>query len=54
MTREPAPFTADDYAARMAAAAQTAADAGLAGLLISPGPTSRTSRGTGPPPRPSG
>ncbi|MEV7521070.1 aminopeptidase P family protein [Streptomyces sp. NPDC091371] len=37
-TEGPAPFTADDYSARMAAAAQTAADAGLAGLLIAPGP----------------
>ncbi|MFJ4777289.1 M24 family metallopeptidase [Streptomyces sp. NPDC088762] len=35
---DPAPFTAADYAARMAAAARTAADAGLAGLLIAPGP----------------
>lgn len=35
---EPAPFTAEDYAARMAAAAGAAADAGLAGLLIAPGP----------------
>ncbi|WP_330333287.1 aminopeptidase P family protein [Streptomyces sp. NBC_00536] len=34
----PEPFTAADYAARMAAAAQSAADAGLAGLLIAPGP----------------
>ncbi|MET8754677.1 aminopeptidase P family protein [Streptomyces sp. NPDC004667] len=33
-----APFTTADYAARMAAAAQSAADAGLAGLLIAPGP----------------
>jgi Xaa-Pro aminopeptidase len=33
-----APFTADDYAARMAAATRAAADAGLAGLLIAPGP----------------
>ncbi|UQX03628.1 M24 family metallopeptidase [Streptomyces sp. RerS4] len=35
---EPTPFTAADYAARMAAAADSAADAGLAGLLIAPGP----------------
>ncbi|MFJ5553576.1 M24 family metallopeptidase [Streptomyces sp. NPDC093225] len=35
---EPAPFTAADYAARMERAAATAADAGLAGLLVSPGP----------------
>ncbi|MER5775580.1 aminopeptidase P family protein [Streptomyces sp. NPDC002039] len=32
------PFTAADYAARMAAAARAAAEAGLAGLLIAPGP----------------
>ncbi|MEU3408222.1 aminopeptidase P family protein [Streptomyces sp. NPDC006670] len=35
---EPAPFTTADYSARMAAAARAAADAGLAGLLIAPGP----------------
>lgn len=34
----PAPFTADDYAARMDRAARAAADAGLAGLLVTPGP----------------
>ncbi|WP_316740632.1 aminopeptidase P family protein [Streptomyces sp. MK7] len=34
----PAPFTADDHRARMARAAQAAADAGLAGLLVAPGP----------------
>ncbi|MER7840630.1 aminopeptidase P family protein [Streptomyces sp. NPDC096040] len=34
----PASFTADDYRARMTRAAHTAADAGLAGLLIAPGP----------------
>ncbi|WP_317446032.1 aminopeptidase P family protein [Streptomyces collinus] len=34
----PAPFTADDYRARMARAARDAADAGLAGLLVAPGP----------------
>ena len=33
-----APFTADDYAARMDRAARAAADAGLAGLLVTPGP----------------
>jgi Xaa-Pro aminopeptidase len=33
-----APFTADDYKSRMTRAAHTAADAGLAGLLIAPGP----------------
>ncbi|MEU3981058.1 aminopeptidase P family protein [Streptomyces sp. NPDC026672] len=34
----PAPFTADDYRARMDRAAHAAADAGLAGLLVAPGP----------------
>ncbi|MFM9372546.1 aminopeptidase P family protein [Streptomyces sp. Da 82-17] len=34
----PAPFTADDYKARMERAAEAAADAGLAGLLVAPGP----------------
>ncbi|MFJ2210952.1 M24 family metallopeptidase [Streptomyces sp. NPDC101062] len=34
----PPPFTADDYRARMARAAESAADAGLAGLLVAPGP----------------
>ncbi|MFK4145293.1 aminopeptidase P family protein [Streptomyces sp. NPDC004065] len=33
-----APFTADDYRARMTRAARAAADAGLAGLLVAPGP----------------
>ncbi|MGW2817526.1 M24 family metallopeptidase [Streptomyces sp. NPDC001415] len=37
-TPAPAPFTADDYRARMARAAQSAADAGLAGVLVAPGP----------------
>ncbi|MFD9823702.1 M24 family metallopeptidase [Streptomyces violascens] len=37
-TPAPAPFTADDYRARMARAARSAADAGLAGLLVAPGP----------------
>ncbi len=32
------PFTVDDFAARTARAAQEAADAGLAGLLVTPGP----------------
>ncbi|WAZ24863.1 aminopeptidase P family protein [Streptomyces cinnabarinus] len=36
--RTPAPFTADDYRARMERAARAAADAGLAGLLVAPGP----------------
>ncbi|MFJ6214209.1 aminopeptidase P family protein [Streptomyces sp. NPDC092296] len=34
----PAPFTSADYADRMARAARTAADAGLAGLIVMPGP----------------
>ncbi|MFH8761025.1 aminopeptidase P family protein [Streptomyces althioticus] len=34
----PVPFTADDYEARMDRAARQAADAGLAGLLVAPGP----------------
>ncbi|MFI6103432.1 M24 family metallopeptidase [Streptomyces sp. NPDC051310] len=34
----PAPFTAGDYRARMARAADAAAEAGLAGLLVAPGP----------------
>ncbi|MCT7357217.1 aminopeptidase P family protein [Streptomyces sp. 15-116A] len=34
----PAPFTTDDYQARMERAARAAADAGLAGLLVAPGP----------------
>ncbi|MFF5971348.1 aminopeptidase P family protein [Streptomyces sp. NPDC012769] len=34
----PAPFTADDYRARMARAADSAAEAGLAGILVAPGP----------------
>ncbi|QOV34811.1 aminopeptidase P family protein [Streptomyces ferrugineus] len=34
----PAPFTADDYRARMERAARAAADAGLTGLLVAPGP----------------
>ncbi|MET9254956.1 aminopeptidase P family protein [Streptomyces sp. NPDC003717] len=33
-----APFTTDDYRARMARAAAAASDAGLAGLLVAPGP----------------
>ncbi|WP_327326698.1 aminopeptidase P family protein [Streptomyces sp. NBC_01210] len=38
MPTTPAPFTADDYRARMARAADAAADAGLAGVLVAPGP----------------
>ncbi|GHE01383.1 aminopeptidase P family protein [Streptomyces alanosinicus] len=34
----PAPFTAADYKARMERAVRSAADAGLAGLLVAPGP----------------
>ncbi|MFG3148009.1 aminopeptidase P family protein [Streptomyces sp. NPDC048243] len=34
----PAPFTAVDYAARMRRAAEAAADAGLDGVLVAPGP----------------
>ncbi|MFF0749517.1 M24 family metallopeptidase [Streptomyces sp. NPDC004267] len=34
----PTPFTADDYRARMARAADSAAAAGLAGVLVAPGP----------------
>ncbi|MGQ4374664.1 aminopeptidase P family protein [Streptomyces sp. SAS_267] len=34
----PAPFTADDYEARMGRAARAAADAGLDGVLVAPGP----------------
>src|ERR687897_2415832 len=34
----PAPFTADDFAARRARAAMAGQDAGLAGLLLTPGP----------------
>ena len=34
----PAPFTADDYAARRQRAAQAGEQAGLAGLLVTPGP----------------
>ncbi|HET6859140.1 MAG TPA: aminopeptidase P family protein [Streptomyces sp.] len=38
MSDAPAPFTADDYRARMARAVRSAADAGLAGVLVAPGP----------------
>ncbi|MGW2689655.1 aminopeptidase P family protein [Streptomyces sp. NPDC001414] len=37
-TTPAAPFTASDYRSRMTRAARTAAEAGLAGLLIAPGP----------------
>ncbi|MFJ2604048.1 M24 family metallopeptidase [Streptomyces sp. NPDC087425] len=36
--RTPTSFTADDYRARMERAVRAAADAGLAGLLVAPGP----------------
>ena len=38
MSPEPAPFTSDDYAARMQRAVTDAAAAGLAGVLVMPGP----------------
>ncbi|MGN9820985.1 aminopeptidase P family protein [Streptomyces sp. SD11] len=38
MTGTPAPFTADDYRDRMERAARAADEAGLAGVLVSPGP----------------
>ncbi|MGW0700710.1 aminopeptidase P family protein [Streptomyces sp. NPDC002867] len=38
MTSTPPPFTAADYRARMTRAAESAADAGLAGVLVAPGP----------------
>ncbi|MFJ2257109.1 aminopeptidase P family protein [Streptomyces sp. NPDC087844] len=38
MTGTPAPFTADDYRARMERAARAAVEAGLAGVLVAPGP----------------
>ncbi|MEU5326845.1 M24 family metallopeptidase [Streptomyces parvus] len=34
----PVPFTVDDYRARMARAAESAAEAGLAGVIVAPGP----------------
>lgn len=34
----PAPFTEEDYTARMTRAARDAAEAGLTGVLITPGP----------------
>ncbi|MFP1624916.1 M24 family metallopeptidase [Streptomyces sp. 5K101] len=38
MTSTPTPFTADDYRARMTRAAESAANAGLDGVLVAPGP----------------
>ncbi|MGP3947596.1 M24 family metallopeptidase [Streptomyces sp. 7N604] len=38
MDAAPAPFTTEDYAARMARAVRAADEAGLAGLLVAPGP----------------
>ncbi|MER6629552.1 aminopeptidase P family protein [Streptomyces sp. NPDC000987] len=43
------PFTADDYRARMERAAAAAADAGLAGLLVAPGPDMVWLTGYAPP-----
>lgn len=37
-TDHPVPFTADDYRARMTRAAEAADAAGLAGVLVAPGP----------------
>ncbi|MGV9252436.1 M24 family metallopeptidase [Streptomyces sp. NPDC003697] len=45
----PAPFTVDDYRARMERAARAAADAGLAGLLVAPGPDLAWLTGYAPP-----
>ncbi|MFI6284983.1 aminopeptidase P family protein [Streptomyces sp. NPDC051018] len=38
MARPPVPFTAEDYRARMSRAARAADEAGLAGVLVAPGP----------------
>jgi D-alanyl-D-alanine dipeptidase len=38
MSEGPRPFTADDFAARMERAARSAEDAGLDGVLVTPGP----------------
>ncbi|KUL75408.1 MULTISPECIES: aminopeptidase P family protein [unclassified Streptomyces] len=45
----PAPFTADDYRARMERAVGAAASAGLAGLLVAPGPDMVWLTGYSPP-----
>ncbi|MGV9642600.1 M24 family metallopeptidase [Streptomyces sp. NPDC003514] len=45
----PAPFTADDYRARMERAVGAAAGAGLAGLLVAPGPDMVWLTGYSPP-----
>jgi Xaa-Pro aminopeptidase len=45
----PRPFTADDFAARMTRAGAAAADAGLAGALVTPGPDLRYLTGHAPP-----
>ncbi|XMA39161.1 aminopeptidase P family protein [Streptomyces albogriseolus] len=50
----PASFTADDYRTRMDRAARQAADAGLAGLLVAPGPDLVWLTGYTPPPSPNG
>ncbi|THA28077.1 aminopeptidase P family protein [Streptomyces sp. A1277] len=46
---QPVPFTADDYRARMARAAESAAAAGLAGVLVAPGPDMVYLTGYAPP-----
>jgi Xaa-Pro aminopeptidase len=38
MAEDPAPFTADDYAARIARAARAGTEVGLRGVLVAPGP----------------
>ncbi|MFC9959765.1 aminopeptidase P family protein [Streptomyces nigra] len=45
----PAPFSADDYQARMERAVRAAGDAGLAGLLVAPGPDMVWLTGYSPP-----
>ncbi|MEU0672873.1 aminopeptidase P family protein [Streptomyces sp. NPDC006172] len=47
--RTPAPFTADDYRTRMERAARAAGDAGLAALLVAPGPDLLWLTGYAPP-----
>ena len=54
MSVAPVSFTTDDFRARMERAAEAAADEGLDGLVVTPGPDLRGSPGTGPPPSPSG
>ena len=52
--RAPAPFTNEDYAARMRRVVADAARAGLDGLLVTPGPTWSGSPATSPRRSPSG